>query len=240
MRKIILLLFTLINFGHTQSLPKDTKQLLVVSVDNVTQNYAELLSFEKDGSNHWKKVFKPIPVMLGRNGVGLGLGLHPSQSNIIEKKEGDGKSPLGLFRLTHIFGYALRPVSSKMPYITATKSLHCVDDSNSKLYNQIVTAQEGYRSHEIMKRDDSLYEYGIVVEHNREGLKKRGSCIFIHIMSKEKKPTSGCTSMQKEHLLQLTSWLDSSKNPLLLQRLKSDGTYISDQTANSLPLGSQK
>jgi len=68
-----------------------------------------------------------------------------------------------------------------------------------------------------MKRTDNLYELGIFVDYNKKVLKKRGSCIFIHIQRDENSPTAGCTSMSKEKLFKIMKWLKFSKKPMLLQ-----------------------
>jgi len=209
------------------TLSKEIKQLLVVSLDHDTQNKAWLDSYVKsDGS--WKKVFPAIAVSLGRNGIGLGLGLHDksfsSQRKLKEKQEGDGKSPAGIFRLSSIFGYSPSTTNSKMPYIHLHSKLHCVDDSESKHYNKIISQTSGYKSFESMRRKDNLYELGIVVEHNTQALKGRGSCIFIHIQNPNRTPTSGCTTMRKVNLLKVIQWLDKDKHPILLQALKNNHT----------------
>lgn len=105
-----------------------------------------------------------------------------------------------------------------MPYLHASKNLICVDDSNSINYNQIITMPEKKpKSFEYMKRDDHQYELGVVVEHNKEGIKKRGSCIFLHVQKAKDTGTAGCTSMELEDLQKVVNWLDSTKNPLLIQ-----------------------
>ena len=72
-----------------------------------------------------------------------------------------------------------------------------------------------------MKREDSQYRLGVVVEHNKNGIYKRGSCIFIHVEKKENAPTAGCTSMKYNDLKKIVMWLDESKNPILIQIPKS-------------------
>ena len=69
-----------------------------------------------------------------------------------------------------------------------------------------------------MKRNDGLYEYGIVINHNTSPIiAGNGSAIFFHIWRSATSPTLGCTSMSKENLLVLMRWLDKGKHPLLIQ-----------------------
>ena len=69
-----------------------------------------------------------------------------------------------------------------------------------------------------MKRDDDLYELGIVVEHNMHPFQKgRGSAIFLHVWRRADQPTAGCTAMSRADMLRLLQWLDPSGKPFLLQ-----------------------
>ena len=209
-----------------------TKQLLVVSSDGFTNNKATLQAYEKI-ENRWDKVFEPVKVNLGRNGLAWGEGLvkfsHPTDEPL--KYEGDGKSPAGLFTLDLFFGYEKEDF--QFPYLQVDDNTLCIDDTGAQEYNRIIQEKEHHRfkSFEFMKRQDRLYHLGIVVGHNKERLARRGSCIFIHIEKyaqevqeadlssarSETLPTAGCTSMHEDRLLEIMRWLDKDKNPLLLQ-----------------------
>ena len=164
---------------------------------------------------------------LGKNGLGWGLGETLLTHKISEplKYEGDKRAPIGVFKLTHIFGYKKKSDFS-MPYLYTSDKLICVDDSNSKFYNQIVQMRGDEKSFEYMRRDDHQYELGIVVSHNKEAEKSRGSCIFLHVEKSENAPTAGCTSMSLDEIKRVSSWLDISKNPILIQIPKSSSKEI--------------
>ena len=72
-----------------------------------------------------------------------------------------------------------------------------------------------------MRRDDNQYELGVVILHNKNQLKNRGSCIFLHVQASQDAPTAGCTSMSLENMRKIVDWLDTSKNPILIQITKS-------------------
>ncbi len=222
MKKLILFI-ALYHFSlHAIDIPQNAKQLLLVSVSTASQNRAMLYSYERTSpTKTWESVFDAIPVTLGRNGLALGLGLKVLSENTLlpPKFEGDGKSPAGVFKLSHIFGYDSTAPNSKMPYIHLSSDIHCVDDSDSKYYNKIISKRSGYQSFESMRRQDMLYEWGIVVEHNKAGVKQRGSCIFIHVMNTKRGSTAGCTAMKKRDLLKIIRWLDKESHPVLVQEL---------------------
>jgi D-alanyl-D-alanine dipeptidase len=215
-----LLLFCLSAFLlHAQEIP-DSKQLLVVTTENWSVSSGLMQRYERK-NKQWHKVGKILEIKLGRNGLGWGIGLHtiPKDAEII-KKEGDGKSPAGIFRLNQAFGY--EPFNINYPYEVYSETDHCVDDVNSKFYNKIVDSTKidrDYKSHEVMKFPKDYYKYGIVVDHNgiSDGSKSEkgaGSCIFIHIKSI---PTSGCTVMTENEIKEILRWLDPKAQPLLVQ-----------------------
>jgi L,D-peptidoglycan transpeptidase YkuD (ErfK/YbiS/YcfS/YnhG family) len=79
-------------------------------------------------------------------------------------------------------------------------------------------------SFELMLRDDQQYSLGVVVSHNKAQIKNGGSCIFMHVQKNVDAPTLGCTSMKYKDLKTIVEWLDSQKNPILIQISKP---YIS-------------
>lgn len=191
-----------------------SEQIILVVADEFNSTKANLICFEDN-----KAVFEPIEVNLGETGVAFGAGdveFFKTYLNPI-KHEGDKKAPLGIFTLDSVFGYE-RETNLKMPYLHATKELICVDDSNSKFYNQIIRKpKELPASYEEMRREDAQYELGITVGHNKKQIPQMGSCIFIHVEKSEGAPTAGCTSMKLEDLKKIVHWLDKSKNPTLIQ-----------------------
>jgi L,D-peptidoglycan transpeptidase YkuD (ErfK/YbiS/YcfS/YnhG family) len=197
-----------------------SQQLLLVVSDDFNATTAQLSRYALH-EDVYVRQGEDIPVNLGRNGLGWGVGekgfAHPPSDPV--KREGDGRAPAGIFPLTSLFGYATKLSKSTLPYQQATKKLICVDDIASDDYNKIVMLSDANppESFERMRREDGLYEIGLVVGHNRERLRGRGSCIFLHIQKDIGSPTAGCTTMAKEALAELVAWLDADKRPLLVQ-----------------------
>ncbi len=232
MIKNISLLLLAFSLHASIPIPPQTQQLLVVSSDGFTSNTATLQAYERK-ERAWVKVFKPVKVNLGRNGLAWGEGLMEFEHLAEEplKYEGDGKSPAGLFTLDLFFGYEKEDFG--FPYLQVDEDTLCIDDPHSKEYNRIIQEKDHHRfkSFEFMKREDRLYHLGIAVGHNTERLPQRGSCIFIHIqkyteaasaadlssIKRKTLPTAGCTSMHEERLLEIMQWLQKNKHPLLLQ-----------------------
>jgi len=227
----LLMLAVLFPFrGHAAEPPAmhSTTQLLVVTTADWNAVSGTLQRYERDGAEgRWHPVGQAIEIVVGKNGLGWGKGvvslaeLSVSNGDPV-KKEGDGKAPAGVFSLNSAFGYASQKEPGwRMPYITLTPSVECVDDSSSRSYNRIVdrtSLTPDWKSSEQMRRSDELYRWGIVVDHNADPPRAGdGSCIFLHIWRGPRQGTVGCTAMPPEQIESLLAWLDPARKPLLVQ-----------------------
>ena len=133
----------------TGPLPALKTQLLTVRSGAWSTFKAELQRYERTPGARWTKVGGAIPVVLGRAGYGYGDGLHgrgaPRGRCGPDKREGDGRSPAGLFELGTAYGYAAPDPAIRIPYQTATDAHRCVDDPASRHYNRIVSASKPTR-----------------------------------------------------------------------------------------------
>lgn len=190
--------------------------------------------------SNWKKTGKPFPVVIGANGMAWSGGLNelPSDTGrLLMKTEGDGKSPAGIFSLTSAFGTMANAGQYKLPYTKLTDYTECVDDVKSAHYNKIVNRMQvgnfDWKSSEKMLEIVPQYDLGVFVEHNYEKQKGAGSCIFLHIWKDATTGTAGCTAMARTNIETVLAWLDSKKNPVLIQ-LPED-SYKQFQTKWKLP-----
>ena len=208
-------------------IPATSGQLIVVVSATFETDHGVLQRFERAPAADplWSPAGQPTRVTLGRNGLGLGVGLHRIEDDGMPvKREGDGKSPAGVFRLSSAFGYGPeeRIGDLAIPYTRVTERLECVDDANSAWYNRIVLRDEAdpvdWTSSERMLMDGIWYEQGIVVDHNTGPARPgAGSCIFLHNWSGPTDTTAGCTAMSPEVLTQIVRWIDAARDPVLVQ-----------------------
>lgn len=213
----------------------DCGQLVIVTSLKDTSVVATLRRYERNGKS-WRPIGDPIPVNLGKKGLAWGRGLHSTKKGV-QKKEGDQKSPAGLYRFGTAFGYApASDVSFKVPYVPISETQICVEDSDSKYYNQIVDevqVTKDWDTRESMLRKDEQYKWGIFVKHNMPAKAEAGSCIFFHLWRKPGSGTLGCTAMSEENMLALLEWLDPARKPLLVQM--TEGNYEVYQRRFRLP-----
>ncbi|HXB42566.1 MAG TPA: L,D-transpeptidase family protein [Puia sp.] len=210
--------------------PKDSlggNQLLVVVTDGWDSLRGYLFGFEKQ-KGKWVQLFSHS-VVVGSNGLGIGDGIvHLTVKGARVKKEGDLRSPAGVFTIGTAFGYADNKDAQwiKNPYIKSTDTFICVDDPGSAHYNTLVNndpASSDWHSFEQMRRNDDYYKWGLFINHNApKTIAGDGSCIFLHIWQNDHTGTSGCTAMAEENLLTVLHWIDGSMHPLLVQMPKPE------------------
>jgi len=196
-------------------------QIVVVVTDQWDSTTGTLQRLDRS-SEGWRRVGDPVPVTVGKKGLGLGLGLHPASLDGPQKREGDRRAPAGVFRLESAFGTTARALPS-FPYRVTTGNDFWVDDPKSSFYNQWVSTadprvRKDWKSAEVLRRADGIYETVIVVAHNRGPVVAgRGSAIFMHSWYGPGVATIGCTAMARDHLAGLLEWLDAAKRPVLVQ-----------------------
>lgn len=194
-------------------------QLIVVTSKGWDDIQGTAQRYERHGQT-LQKFEAPFAVVLGKNGMGWGKGLLDiGQAEGPVKQEGDGKAPAGMFKLGTAFGYA-PSAETRLPYLSLTPTIECVDDSQSARYNELVdgaVVDKDWSSSERMRRSDELYRQGISIQHNTPATPAAGSCIFFHIWRGPSAPTRGCTAMDPADIARLFNWLDPGKSPVLVQ-----------------------
>ena len=115
------------------------------------------------------------------------------------KKEGDKKTPIGLFELENLYFRKDKfpKLESKLKKIPIKKNMGWCDDVKSQKYNKLINISKKIK-YEKMFRNDSSYDLLIPIKYNMSKPKKnKGSAIFLHITSYYKK-TLGCVAVKKK------------------------------------------
>ena len=120
-----------------------------------------------------------------------------------KKKEGDNKTPKGIFRLENLYYRKDRldkPITS-LKCIKIKKDMGWCDDINfPEKYNKLIKIEKNI-NHEKLKRKDNKYDLLIPIKYNfGKPITRMGSCIFIHL-TKNYKPTAGCIALKKKDFL---------------------------------------
>ncbi len=198
-----------------------SKQILIVSADNRRPYTAILQRYQRAalGSN-WEKVGPPIPVVIGKHGLAWADSNSTSPKWPV-KKEGDMRTPIGIFPIPFAFG--LMPANKSiywLPWLQLEEGIECVDDPSSRYYNQIVnhrdTSLRDWHSSEKMAHVP-LYKLGAVIGYNAQARQPgAGSCIFLHIWRDAYSGTAGCVAMDEKNIRSVLKWLRPKNSPVIV------------------------
>lgn len=181
------------------ALPKECNQAFVVSPDK--EGYiAELVSY--DGESEQREFF-------ARCTIGYGGTVEPAA-----KREGDGKTPTGVFALRRGLCY-VDDLATAFPMEQYDENYMWVEEPESADYNTLVRDPlPDAKGDKLWARRNTQYRYIVVVEYNTDPIVKgAGSAIFIHAWRSEGKPTAGCVGMAESDVRRLIERLDPKLNP---------------------------
>jgi L,D-peptidoglycan transpeptidase YkuD (ErfK/YbiS/YcfS/YnhG family) len=136
---------------------------------------------------------RAIPVALGRGGI---------KAN---KREGDGGTPRGRFRLKRLWWRADRMPRprTRLPVRRIAANDGWCEDPRDRHYNQPIRLQTDAPG-DRLKREDRLYDVIVELDHNtRPRIAGRGSAVFIHVARPGFAPTAGCVALKTSALVRL-------------------------------------
>ena len=119
------------------------------------------------------------------------------------KKEGDKKTPRGIFKLENLYYRKDRKEkpSTFLKCIKIKKNMGWCDDIRfPKKYNKLINNEKKIK-HEKLNRKDYKYNFLIPIKYNfKNPVTGQGSCIFIHL-TKNYRPTAGCIALKEKDFL---------------------------------------
>ena len=135
------------------------------------------------------------------------------------KKEGDHKTPIGIYKLEHLYyreDRLFRP-NTALKCVKINKNQGWCDDVNyPKKYNKLINVNK-YIKHEKLLRKDHKYDLLIPIKYNFNNPKiNRGSCIFIHLTNNYK-PTAGCIALKKKDFLIILKLIKKNSKIKIIQ-----------------------
>jgi L,D-peptidoglycan transpeptidase YkuD (ErfK/YbiS/YcfS/YnhG family) len=240
MFKLLSIFFLSAIVGHTFELPSASTQCLVGVAKDWNSSHVTLQLYQKQGKA-WVKSGTSWSGRLGKNGLVWGLGLHPVSAGAGIKKEGDGRTPAGVFRIGGAWGAdASIRKHTQLPYRRVTSRDLWVEDPQSPSYNRhVILPHEpatAWEKKQQMKQDDPAHKLKLFIAHNAppEVRKGSGSSIFFHIWrAGGSKPTAGCTTMDEARLRSMIAQIDPTRQPLYVIMPQSE--YARYRNAWKLP-----
>ena len=122
-----------------------------------------------------------------------------------EKREGDGATPLGRYRVRRVYYRRDRvePPETELPVRSISADDGWCDAPSDPAYNRPVRLPYP-ASCETLLREDELYDLILVLGHNDDPPKPgSGSAIFLHCKRGDYEPTEGCVALDRRDVLDL-------------------------------------
>lgn len=237
MHRLLLFLLTLcflLNAANA-TIPKDCTQAILGIADGWNSSHVTLSVVEKNAHGQWVRVLGPYRGRLGAKGLVWGLGLHQNARGATLKKEGDGRSPAGVFALGGLWVTHKNPVKhhSSIPYVkVGPNDLWVTNTKDARYYNRHVRldhpARSAWELKEQMRQTDYPHSIKMLICHNTHERKGGvvvggGAAIFFHIWRNNgNSATAGCTSMQEEHLRNIIARINPAKKPVYILMPKAE------------------
>ena len=170
----------------------NAEQMLIVAAfsEDATDAWVSLHEKQSDGSWH---MIMTSPGFIGKNGLG-------------KTREGDAKTPVGIFHFNRAFGIADDP-GCAIPYVKVDNDTYWSGDPRDGFhYNELVSLKdlpeldlESGDSEHIIEYPYH-YQYCLNISYNEEGTPGLGSAIFLHCLAPAKPFTGGCVSIPEDHM----------------------------------------
>ena len=174
------------------NIPADS-QALITLAGSSTLDTGELNVYTKGDDGAWKTVYAGIRAKYGMNGL-------------YKEKEGDSKTPVGVFKMNTPFGIADSVEGFPDNYIKVDPDMYWNGDSASDRYNKLVNVKEytafDRSASEHLINYSGYYDYCIDTGYNYEGTPYRGSAIFLHCVINDEH-THGCIAIPKEYMTEI-------------------------------------
>ena len=203
---------------------EEARQLVLVTAADALADKGTLRRYARTGPGApWVEAGQPVPCRLGRKGLGQGRGLAAALPGGPAKREGDGRTPAGVFPIPAAFGYASAEDAAKagvrLPYVAVSDRTSCVTDAGSPLFGKVVgpgERPEGGVRQDRMVRDDGANAWGVVIGHNAGAADPQaGTCIFLNVRPAGGPATGGSVGIPAEAAAALAAWLDPAARPVV-------------------------
>ena len=174
------------------SLPKEVKQVILVQDHKLSLwNRTDGEECGCDDVSGWELAFE-VPCHYGKNGLSA------------DRHDGDGTTPIGLFKVLYCFGNAPNP-GAGMTYREIQRTSYWSGEKED--YNTWVDLEPGSRE---MKRSEYLYKfkisykYAMAIDFNTNPVVwGKGFAIFIHCDYLDDQTTAGCVAIEEKYMLRL-------------------------------------
>ena len=192
------------HLGEKCTVPSAVSAAKVIAVDGSGGSNARVTACEEWEGQYFEAM--SADGFVGYNGIAAAG----------EKREGDGKTPSGVYGMGYGFGVQAEPKQfNGSKYVKVTKDHVWVDGDAVKDYNTMQRKSEGYAGESMYQTP--AYDYGQVIDYNSAGTPGLGSAIFLHVNTGSGQ-TAGCVSVSQAALLDILDWEDDDAVEMAISR----------------------
>ena len=158
------------------------------SEDTATNESTEqLLNTNDEYRYKWKKILS-CKSYVGQNGIG-------------KEKQGDRKTPVGIYNITMAFGRKKSPGTAGISYTKLNKYHYW--STEKETYNTFVDVRTLGRKQmdgEHLINYDPWYNYSLAIDYNKKCTYLKGSAIFLHCVGGGRTYTMGCIAISEKNM----------------------------------------
>ena len=177
--------------------PKVGNATQVISVVGGGGSSAKVDVFQRTAAG-WQPVSVGIPAFVGANGMAP------------KTREGEGKTPMGIFTLDFAFGTAPNP-GGGLQYVQVGPTHWWDGDTDSPTYNTMQVCEKSQCPFDTgppsgtENLDIPQYVHAVVMGVNKTRVPGDGSAFFLH--ATDGGPTAGCVAIDDGKLVEIMRWL---------------------------------
>lgn len=217
---VMLAMFLANNGARAEPCPQSlvsALRLIMVTPQGPDAAFAILETFERTAPDQpWRPIGGLRSAVVGKKGVAWGAGFRNlAKAGEPLKREGDLKSPMGIYAMGPTFGFDAANFPGHMKLELGRHI--CVEEPGSQSYGQIVDSarlERGIKYDEMAA--EQLYRKGVVVDYPADGANKAGSCIFIHVWREPGKGTAGCVALDENDVGDLQAFASGAPTAIAI------------------------
>jgi L,D-peptidoglycan transpeptidase YkuD (ErfK/YbiS/YcfS/YnhG family) len=177
------------------------RQVVLVSASSASSTYARVSWWLRTSDGKWHMYRGEVTARVGVHGM------------TTAKREGDGRTPIGVFPVGIGFSWYGNP-GTRLPWRTSDSNSRWVDDSGSPYYNRWMQAPAAGRWDSAERLRITPYLYALQIGYNLQHTPGKGSAIFMHITTG--RATAGCVGVDKTTVVAALRWLNPTLHPVFV------------------------
>ncbi|EFG48703.1 LGFP repeat protein [Brevibacterium mcbrellneri ATCC 49030] len=186
--------------------PKGGRQIVIAHTSARSSKTGTVELWELRNDERWHRTHTFKDARFGYKGL----------ATASDKREGDGKTPMGQYRIPFTFGTKAKPKGTRIEYRRADHNDQWCSRSGSLHYNTWMSVPNRSCPAKDAEVFSTIPQYShvAVVDYNSARKAGRGSAIFVHKHGKGS--TAGCVSVTGKQMVTLVTWLRPEQNPRIV------------------------